>query len=192
GFLLASGWWFKRNYDLYGEFLLQNVSMIWLQKSVKNLVDPVRWTDTDRFLERFFVFVPSWFARGCWYDGSWNQFYPPPPLSWSLLALALLCLVLWLVWWFRDRIIDWRIQMSLLLTMLGGAAAIVIIAKSTQQAEGRVAYVGLAAFAATVTRGACLGTPSRNCWAGLFLWPVLLLILNAYVIAKFILPFRWL
>jgi hypothetical protein len=191
GFLLVSGWWFKRNYDLYGEFLLQNASMIAVAQGVKHVVDPVGLANIDRLLERYFVFVPWWFVHGCWYDGSWNQFYPPLPWSWSLLAVALVCLGAWLVWWFRNQpAVDWRIQLSLLLTMLAAVVAIVIIAKSTQQAEGRVAYVGLTAFAALVTRGAWQLAPSRYRWTRLLLWPVLLLSLNAYVIARFLLPFR--
>jgi hypothetical protein len=191
GFLLVSGWWFKRNYDLYGEFLLQNASMIAVAQGVKHVVDPVGLANIDRLLERYFIFVPWWFAHGCWYDGSWNQFYPPLPWSWSLLAVALVCLGAWLVWWFRNQpAVDWRIQMSLLLTMLGTVVGILLIAKSTQQAEGRIAYIGLTAFAALVTRGAWQLAPSRHRWFGLLLWPALLLSLNAYVIARFVLPFR--
>jgi Dolichyl-phosphate-mannose-protein mannosyltransferase len=190
-FLLVSGWWFKRNYDLYSDFLAEKASMIWVSKGVKNVIAPVDFSNLEQVLERYLNFAPSWFARGCWYDGSWNQFYPPPPLSWSLLAFAFLCLVLWLVWWVGHwSLVDWRIEMSLLLTILGGVAAILIIAKSTQQAEGRIAYVGLTAFAIAVTRGAWQAAPSRYRWIGLLLWPALLLSLNAYVIAKFVLPFR--
>jgi hypothetical protein len=191
GFLLISGWWFKRNFDLYSDFLAEKASMIWVAKGVKHVIVPVDFSNLEQLLDRYLNFAPSWFARGCWYDGSWNQFYPPPPWSWSLLALAFLCLAVWLVWWFRKRsAVDWRIQLSLLLTILGGAMAVAIIAKNTQQAEGRVAYVGLTAFAIAVTRGAWQAAPSRYRWTGLVLWPALFLSLNAYVIAKFVLPFR--
>jgi hypothetical protein len=190
-FLLVSGWWFKRNFDLYSDFLAEKASMIAVAQGVKHVIAPVDFSHLDLLLERYLIFAPSWFARGCWYDGSWNQFYPPPIWSWSLLALAFLCLAVWLVWWFRNRsAVDWRIQLSLLLTILGAVVAIAIIAKNTQQAEGRIAYVGLTAFAIAVTRGSWQAASSRSRWIGLVLWPALLLALNAYVIVRFVLPFR--
>jgi hypothetical protein len=191
GFSLVSGWWFKRNYDLYADLLAEKASMIWVAKGVKHVIVPVDFSNLEQVLERYLNFAPSWFARGCWYDGSWNQFYPPPAWSWSLLAVAFLCIAVWIACWFRHRSADdWRIQLSLLLTILGAMMAVAIIAKNTVQAEGRIAYVGLTAFAIAVTKGAWDAAPSRYRWAGLFLWPALLLSLNAYVIAKFVMPFR--
>jgi hypothetical protein len=190
GFLLVSGWWFKRNFDLYSDILAEKASMIAVAKGVKHVIVPVDLSSFEQVRERYLNFAPSWFVRGCWYDGSWNQFYPPPAWSWSLMGLAFLCLAVWLAWWFRNRAsVDWRIQLSLLLTMLGGVGTVAIIAKNTVQAEGRIAYVGLTAFAVLVTYGAWQAAPLRWRWTGLLLWPVLLLSLNAYVIAKFVLPF---
>jgi hypothetical protein len=190
-FLVVSGWWFKRNFDLYSDILAEKASMIAVAKGVRHVIAPVDLSNLRLFLDRYLNLLPSWFTRGCWYDGSWNQFYPPPVWSWSLLAIAFLCLAVWLVWWFRNRsAINWRIQLSILLTIFAGAVAVAIIAKSTQQAEGRIAYVGLTAFAIAVTRGAWQAAPSQYRWTGLVLWPALLLSLNAYVIVKFVLPFR--
>jgi len=190
GFLLVSGWWFKRNFDLYSDFLAEKASMIWVAKGVKNVIVPVDFSNLWEVRERYLNFAPEWFARGCWYDGSWNQFYPPPVWSWSLLAVAFLCLAVWLIWWFRNwSVVDWRVQVSPLLTILGAVVAVARIAKNTVQAEGRIAYVGLTAFAVLVTYGAWQAAPLRWRWTGLLLWPVLLLSLNAYVIAKFVLPF---
>jgi Dolichyl-phosphate-mannose-protein mannosyltransferase len=190
-FLLVSGWWFKRNFDLYSDVLAEKASMIAVAKGVKHVIVPVDFSKLEQVADRYLKFAPSWFADGCWYRGSWNQFYPPPVWNWSMLAVAFLCLAIWLGSWFRNRsAVPWPIQLSLLLTILGAAAAVAIIAKNTQQAEGRIAYVGLTAFAIAATRGAWQAAPSRYRWIGLLLWPALLLSLNAYAIEKFVWPFR--
>jgi membrane associated rhomboid family serine protease len=70
-------------------------------------------------------------------------------------------------------------------------AAIYIIARSTTQAQGRVAYVGLSAFAILAVLGAAEAfSPASRGRMSLAMWPVLLLALNVYVFLGFVIPYR--
>jgi hypothetical protein len=70
-------------------------------------------------------------------------------------------------------------------------AAIYIIARSTTQAQGRLAYVGLSAFAIVAVLGAAEAfSRDRLGRISLAMWPILLLALNGYVFLRFVIPFR--
>jgi hypothetical protein len=74
-----------------------------------------------------------------------------------------------------------------------GIAAVMIIAQTTYQAEGRVAFAGLVGFAALLVMGTDMGRlGGHRRWPGyaVFLWPAVLLGLNAYIFSTYLLPLR--
>jgi 4-amino-4-deoxy-L-arabinose transferase-like glycosyltransferase len=192
-FLATSGWWFVRNYMLYGDILAQHATNTYLQKLIPGLVAPVPWSDTERFLD----FVPNNLMHTVWYDGGWNQFQAPSPFTAALSYLAIVALIdviLGLVRGgsFGEARNSRRIGLALALTVLAGLAAVLAVAQDSTQAEGRVAYIGLSAFAVLVITGTVnsVGRSWRVRAALLALWPLLLSLFNLYVFTHFVLPFR--
>lgn len=190
GFSAVSGWWFIRNKILYGQFLATTAANNYL-KAIKGLIVPVGWFNSDRF----FHFLPHSLFSTAWYDGGWNQFVIP---RWMNIGLALLAAISVLLL-FRsvairhERVFEsyWGVS-ALVGAALSGLLALVIIAKDTHQAEGRVTYVGLTAFAILLTVG--MESLVRRCsgrwWGGLLMWPAALLGVDLYVFASVVWPFR--
>jgi hypothetical protein len=193
GFLLVSGWWFLRNEDLYGEYLAREISRDYLRAQIPGLVDPVSLFDAERFL----YFVPENLFRSVWYTGGWNQFVGPFALNlllWILVGVALFA-------WARAMLagprepgwtIPRRVAVCLSLFALAGLAAVVLVAVDTTQAEGRIAYVGLSAFAIAAVAGfeQAVGGSARARAIALAAFPALLLVYDAYVLARYVIPFR--
>jgi hypothetical protein len=75
---------------------------------------------------------------------------------------------------------------------LAGLAAVVMVALETLQAEGRVAFVGLSAFAivAVATLEQAVGGSARARAAALAAFPPLLLAYDTYVLTRYVIPFR--
>jgi hypothetical protein len=193
GFLLVSGWWFLRNNDLYGEFLAREISRDYLRAGLPGLIDPVSIFDADRFL----YFLPETLFRSAWYAGGWNQFFGPFALNlllWMVVGAALFA-------WARailagPREAGWTIgrreAVCLSIFALAGLAAVVLVALETTQAEGRVAFVGLSAFAIAAVSGLeqAVGGSARARAAALTAFPALLLAYDVYVLARYVIPFR--
>jgi Dolichyl-phosphate-mannose-protein mannosyltransferase len=193
GFLLVSGWWFLRNDDLYGEYLAREASRAHLRERIRGLVDPVSPLDADRFL----YYVPETLFRSVWYTGGWNQFVGPYAVNlllWMLVGVAVFAWVRALI--ANPRESSWTIQtrvgICLSLLALAGLAAVVLVARETLQAEGRVAYVGLSAFAIAAVAGLeqAVGGSTRARAASLAAFPALLLAYDAYVLVRYVIPFR--
>jgi hypothetical protein len=73
---------------------------------------------------------------------------------------------------------------------LAGIAAVLIIAQTTTQAEGRVAFVGLAGFAILLVLGTTCGpTQNRLARAVVFAWPAALVAVNIYIFSNYLVPF---
>jgi 4-amino-4-deoxy-L-arabinose transferase-like glycosyltransferase len=192
-FLLVSGWWFLRNNDLYGEYLARETSRDYLRSGIPGLIDPVSLLDADRFL----YFLPETLFRSVWYAGGWNQFFGPFALNlllWMVVGAALFV-------WARSILAEpreagWTIgrreAVSLSLFALAGLVAVVIVALDTTQAEGRVALVGLSAFAIAAVAGLeqAVGGSARARAAALAAFPALLLAYDAYVLTRYVIPFR--
>jgi 4-amino-4-deoxy-L-arabinose transferase-like glycosyltransferase len=185
--------YFYRNYNLYGEILAQRVSNDYLSRAIPGLIVPVGLTDEARFQN----FVPLSAMQTVWYNGGWNQFVAPflPYLILSLLggvgifsglrAYAVGATSM-------DIKLDWRAGVSLLAGLLAGIAAIVRVAMDAIQAEGRIAYGGLAAFAIVAVLGLteAVGGSRMHRRIAAAIWPVSLLIFNVYVYVHFVFPFR--
>jgi len=187
----VSGWWFARNLDLYGDVLARDASHGYLKETIPGLIAPVPWTDTERFL----YFVPERLLQSIWYTGGWNQLFAPFLVNLGLsflAAVAVFAALRALVVGGRRCGIDRRAGALLVLSALAGLVSVLLVAKDANQAEGRIAYVGLTAFAAIAVLGlveAVGGSPRVRRWS-LALWPLILAIFNAYVITQFLVPLR--
>lgn len=194
GFLAVSVWWFVRDQLLYGQVLATRASLTYLKAWIPSLVRPVSWTNAQRFVH----FVPAHLFESVWYDGGWNQFILPRWMNAALWVLAALSTVSATVSLTAQR------RRALLLrqpgtvptlavagSVLAGLAAVLVIAQTTAQAEGRVGFVGLAGFAIILVLGTQLPPyPGRLATTMSFLWPAALAGVNIYVIANFLIPFR--
>jgi uncharacterized membrane protein YhaH (DUF805 family) len=153
---------------------------------------PVSWTNTGRFLH----FVPSQLFRSVWYDGGWNQFDLPKWMNlvlWIFAALSVISAAAML------KAARWRAALRPSLSglvfcaiagsVLTGIAAVLIIAQTTTQAEGRVAFVGLIGFAILLVLGTAPGSArSRLARAAVFAWPAALVAVNIYVFSNYLVP----
>ena len=191
GFLLTAGWWLWINYRLTGDPLGQKGAHDWLNEVLPGIVSIVPWTDTERFLN----VVPGGLFRSIWYDGAWNQFLAPFSFNLFLTCIAAVALFGVLKAFGQGgRYIQKRdFSIALLLTCSFAAFAVVfILAKTTLQAEGRLTYVGLTAFALLSVLGVAeaIGETAGRLRRAVALWPIALLALNLYVFLRFVLPFR--
>jgi len=192
GALAASLWWFVRNEVLYGQFLASRATLAYLKAWLQPLVVPVSWTNTARFLH----FVPSQLFRSVWYDGGWNQFDLPKwtnLLLWILAALSMIsaAVVLRTRGW-REVLLPSVSRLALCGiagSVLAGIAAVLIIAQTTTQAEGRVAFIGVVGFAILLVLGTVPGAArSRLAQAAVFTWPAVLVAVNIYVFSNYLIP----
>ena len=189
----VAGWWFVRNIELYGQPLAQRAANEYVTQVMANLVVPVRWLDHDRF----FHFLPKVFVGSVWYDGGWNQWQLPLKVNLVLTGLAALALVGGLRVVLRrrgDRHL--RVEPSagapLVAVLAAAVAALLIIVRSTTQAEGRYAYVGVTAFAVLIVIGSTqyAGMSQLLRRAALWVWPVLMVGVQVLVWRDFLLPYR--
>jgi hypothetical protein len=192
GALAASLWWFVRNKVMYGQFLASRATLAYLKAWLPPLIVPVSWTNTGRFLH----FVPSQLFRSVWYDGGWNQFDLPKWMNlalWILAALSMISAAMALRtrgWGGAlspsvSRLALWGIAGA----VLAGIAAVLVIAQTTTQAEGRVAFVGLVGFAILLVLGtAPNATRNRLAQAAVFAWPAILVAVNIYVFSNYLVP----
>jgi hypothetical protein len=84
-----------------------------------------------------------------------------------------------------SRLTLWGIAGS----VLAGIAAVLIIAQTTTQAEGRVGFIGLVGFALLLVLGTAPGTTqNRLARAAVFAWPAALVAVNIYVFSNYLVP----
>jgi 4-amino-4-deoxy-L-arabinose transferase-like glycosyltransferase len=189
GGLASSGWWLGQNFFSGKGWLGQKGAQEWLSERLPGLIARVSWNDQERFLN----FLPSELFQSIWYKGGWNQFVLPFAINLLFAVLATICCFAALRAFLRGGRFIRKLDRNVLLLMgccLMALAAVYIIARSTTQGEGRVAYVGLSAFAILVVLGGAEAFSSANrARISLVLWPVVLLALNAYVFLRFVIPF---
>lgn len=188
GTSVSTGWWLVYNHSQGRGWLGQKGVARWLNERLPGLIREVSWTDHERFLN----FVPSQLFQTSWYNGGWNQFVLPFAFNFVCSVLAVVCCCHSAAALLRgDNSIRKFDPGFLLITgcWLAALASVFIIARTTTQAEGRIAYVGLSAFAIVAVTGAIRIFRTRQRLA-LLLWPVLFLLLNGYVVLRFIIPFR--
>jgi len=193
GFLATSGWWFVHNAIMYGQFLATKASLAYLKAWIPPLVDPVPWTNKQRFLH----FVPARLFVSVWYNGDWNEYTLPKWMNSVLWALAALSVVVAITRLVRAKRLGILAAFTSLLTLaaalgsaLAGLAAILLVAQSTTEAEGRLGFVGLVGFALLLVIGTGLPGVKRAATASTFLWPLLLLALDGYIFYYWVVPLR--
>ena len=185
--LLICGWWLLHNQTHYGDCLAIRASSDWLAARLPRTMQPVSFFDLERFLN----FVPQTLFRTFWYNGGFNQLAAPFAfycVLWFLAAISLGEA-------FKSQFLRKGSASTtghgilLWLAAFAGIVAVLLIARQTFQAEGRIAFVALPAFAILLTSGsqAYFGD-TRIRWLGLSLWPLTLLLLNGYVFYRFVLP----
>ena len=132
-----------------------------------------------------------------WYNAGWNQLFAPFAFNLVLALVAAVAVFSGLRafatgpasrLWPLDR----RIGLLLGSVLASGLAAVLIIAKDTTQAQGRLMYIGVSAFATIAVLGLAdgFGRSDRARLFALLLFPALLLLLNVYALTQFVLPFR--
>lgn len=192
GFALAAGWWFGRNIATYGDALAREDANAYLRALIPGLIAPTSWTDRERFLD----FVPEHLVQTIWYTGGWNQLFAPFAVNLALTMLAAVALFAagraYVVGRAAGWVADRRVGTVLALCIVAGLAAVTLIAKDTLQAEGRIAYVGLSAFAILAVAGLteALGGSERVRGIAAFALPAIVLAFNVYVLAYFVVPLR--
>jgi Dolichyl-phosphate-mannose-protein mannosyltransferase len=190
GWAVSSGWWLAENFYSGKGLLGQKGANRWLNEQLPGLIGKVSWIEQERFLN----FVPSQLFESIWYNGGWNQFVLPFGINLFFSLLAALCCFATLRALLRGGTFIRKRDPNILLLMgccLMALAAIYIIARSTTQAQGRLAYVGLSAFAILAVLGAAeaFSPGSRGRMMSLAMWPVLLLALNVYAFLRFVIPY---
>jgi len=191
GFLATSLWWFVRNETLYGQVLATKATEAYLKAWAPALIVPVPWTDASRFAR----FVPSTLYHSVWYDGGANQWLLPNWMDNVLWAAAALSAVSAVGAVFGTRR-DARLRptgalggLAVAGSIVAGIMAVLLIAQTTTQAEGRIAFVGLAGFAIVLVLGTDVGRPrGRLGRAAVFTWPALFVGVNVYVLATYLIP----
>jgi cytochrome bd-type quinol oxidase subunit 2 len=192
-FVVVAGWWFARNIRLYGDPLAREESNEYLQTAIPGLNDPAPWFET----ERFFNFVPENLVQTSWYTGGWNQLFAPFAANLALTLLAAVSIFGAGRALVHPRSValalERRTYAAVAACAAPGLVAVVLIAKDTLQAEGRIMFVGLSAFAVLTVSGfvAATGAVSeRGQRIAAFTWPTVLLIFNLYVLARYVWPLR--
>jgi 4-amino-4-deoxy-L-arabinose transferase-like glycosyltransferase len=200
GFMAVTGWWLARNQHLYGGYLTGRASTALMRRTMPRLVSHVSWFNANRFLQ----FVPSSLQKSVWYDGGWNQLLLPGWVNKVLTAVAAYALAIFIVVVARRR--SSRLRPAVTAALVGGVvaglAAVMSMAKDQLQAEARIAFIGLSAFAIILVIGVSQAGPlllrrarprdagqaGRLEAAGLLFWPVVFLAVDLYVFAHFVLP----
>ena len=174
-FAAIAGWWFVRNTILYGDPLASADTRTYLS-NVPSPVPLVR--DPPSLSPSVLNEALDTAAHSTWYDAGWNQIHLPHTIDWVVWALAAISLGAAAYSSIRDRLV-------LLICALGAVLAWLILA-STILAEGRYLLVAIVAWAALLVAGAerLLGR-----WpAGIWVWPGIMLALDAYVLATLVIP----
>jgi hypothetical protein len=154
----------------------------------------VPWTSTQRFLH----FVPSQLFVTVWYDGDWNEYDLPKWMNSALWLLAAVSVSLAIA-----KLVRRRSRQSLMPSasglavwgaagsVLAGLVAVLAIAQTTTQAEGRIGFVGLVGLALLLVIGTDQYPRSgRTARALTYAWPTLLLGVDVYICCYFLVPLR--
>lgn len=187
--LLVCGCWLFHNRVRYGDWLAMQASTEWLTRQI-----PISMRAGSFFdLERSLNFIPQTLFRTFWYNGGFNQLVAPFAIYWLLWLIAGICFAQT----FKAQLTNTCARLSLKngllvwLAAVAGLLAVLIIAHNSSQAEGRLAFPALPAFAVLLTSGCeAYFTDTKLRRLGLLLWPGIILLLDIYVFARFVLPHR--
>lgn len=184
-FIAVSGWWFVWNEAHYKSPLASLVA----QKNVQRMSGSI-YHPSHSYVHSLLSIVPHQLFASLWYDASWNLVQLPVWINAVFLALAVLSLTAG-TWVLLHRKALGRLQVAGLLgCVLAALIACVQVAQSTSHVEGRIAFVGLCAFALIAAMGmkAVVGHFISRSWMGLLVWPTAFLALDVYVLIHFTVP----
>jgi hypothetical protein len=175
-FAAVAGWWFIRNTVLYGDPLASGESQAYL-----SLVPTPAPLVRDPPSLSLSVLESSFdkLAHSTWYHGGWNQLELPQALDWIVWGVAAISIAAAFLSPLRGRLL-------LATCVLGSVTAWLLLAWGTIHPEGRYLLVAIVAWAALLVAGAERLAGYRA--AALWLWPVIMLGLNAYVLATWLIP----
>jgi hypothetical protein len=183
-FFAVSGWWFVRNDQLYGSVLATRAAQKYVGLMTGNIYHP-----THSYVNLLVKIVPDQLYKSVWYDGGWNGLQLPVWVNAVLAVFGVLSFAAG-TWALLQRRSFGGLQAAGLLgSVVGALVATVLVGQSTSHVEGRIAFVGLCAFAliATIGTQVALGRVGRP-WTGLLVWPAILLALDVYVLVHFTVP----
>lgn len=184
-FIAVSGWWFVWNEVHYKSPL----ATLAAEKNVENMTRGI-YHPAHSYVHLLFSIVPHQLFQSLWYDDAWNYLQLPVWINTLFLALAALSLTAGTWALLHQRTLG-RLQVAAMLgCLLGALIACVQVAQSTSHVEGRIAFVGLCAFAliASVGMKATVGRFNSRAWTGLLVWPAAFLALDVYVLIHFTVP----
>ncbi len=146
--LLLAGWWYLRNYVLYGDALAVNVTRaIWGRG-----VPPTEWNAI--LAEAWGVWVSFWLVLGKFNIAGPDWFYP------YVTALTMLSVVGMLRFWWTQFVHRAYINMLLLAFMLV-VGSLIITTRSINASQGRVLFPGLGPLVIFISAGFLLGWRRR-------------------------------
>lgn len=184
--VLGTVWWFVREQRDYGDPLAAAADERFFQDTIPGLVQPVPLTHVAELLR----LRTPYLTRSLLYDGGWNQLGAPAKADdvfWALVGISTACCLLWTLRLPRAERRPWLLVGA---TVLAGFGAWVLIAAQTTQGEGRYLLVSIPAMGAAMTGGIGLVRNRGAAIAAGLLWPAFFLCVDAYVLARYVIPDR--
>lgn len=173
--LAACGWWFVHNGIVYGDSMATQATYVYLTRIFGPILirnPPVLSGDVLRHS------LPI-LAHSTWFDAGWNQLQLPQLLDIGIWILAAFALGAALWSRFPGRLV-------IVLSAMGAAVAWLLIIRQTTQAEGRYLLVAVTAWATLLVEGSARLVRWRS--VGIWLWPVVFLVVDAYLIGNWLIP----
>jgi MFS family permease len=178
GFAVICGWWYVRNAVLYGDPLASQESRAYLT-SVPRLTGESIIRDPPSLSPDVVWSSLKVLGHSTWYNGSWSQLQLPHALDFVVWGAALVCIAAAL--WSRLRY-----RLLLAACVLGGFIAWLMIIRVTTLSQGRYLLVAIVAWAALLVAGSAqLG---RYRVVSFWVWPTIMLGLDVYVLAHWLIP----
>ncbi|HHW86764.1 MAG TPA: phospholipid carrier-dependent glycosyltransferase [Chloroflexi bacterium] len=175
--LLVAGWWYLRNWLLFGDALLLNVMFAGVPPQA-----------TPATLAELLALAPGvW--RSMWAVFGWFNVLASPWLYHFYTALSVLAVVGWGVGWMgRRRALRTGVRpavLTLLILWLGVMTAAVVRWAQISYAQGRLLFPALAALATLLAGGLMLLAPLR--WQRVSAWALTVALAGIAAVA----PFLW-
>ena len=185
GFFLVSGWWFVRNKHLYGQFLATEKSQDYLRAVY---LHPVPWN-----LHLVFSTVPHNLETSVWYGQPalgiphWANYVLDAVAIASVVvgAVSVIAVPRWL------RSVSVNQGWGLIAVTLAGLLACAAVAQSASFTDGRVLLVAVSAIGCLGVLGVVgvfASVTDGLRFVGAAVWPLLFLLVDVYVLTKFLIP----
>ena len=176
-FAALCGWWYVRNAILYGNPLATGATVHYLSRDpalaglIRNPPE-LSWAVLRSSL--------TGLGRSTWYDGGWNQLLLPAAVNIAVWVAAAASLGAGFVSALRGKLV-------LAAAAIGSLVGWVLLIRYTTQPEGRYLLVAIVPWATFLVAGAMALAARRA--AASWAWPAIFLAIDAYVLAKWLIPF---